>query len=59
MARVGEVSGSERVVMFDIDGGVADLSAFTHLLTVGDSGGSRRQAWQRFFDQVGEAAVIE
>ena len=58
MARVGQVSGSERVVMFDIDGGLADLSAFTHLLT-GDSDGSRRQAWQRFFDHVGQAAVIE
>ncbi|KXF53823.1 hypothetical protein AXA44_43045 [Rhodococcus sp. SC4] len=44
--------------MFDIDGGLADLSAFTHLLT-GDSEGSRRQAWQRFFDHVGQAAVIE
>ncbi|WP_037203476.1 hypothetical protein [Rhodococcus opacus] len=52
------MSGSERVVMFDIDGGLADLSAFTHLLT-GDSDGSRRQAWQRFFDHVGKAAVIE
>ncbi|MFE7422182.1 hypothetical protein [Rhodococcus sp. NPDC057529] len=52
------MSGSERVVMFDIDGGLADLSAFTHLLT-GDSEGSRRQAWQRFFDHVGQAAVIE
>ena len=58
VARVGEVSGSERVVMFDIDGGLADLSAFTHLLS-GESEGSRRQAWQRFFDQVGQAAVIE
>ncbi|MBC2644725.1 MULTISPECIES: hypothetical protein [unclassified Rhodococcus (in: high G+C Gram-positive bacteria)] len=27
------MSGSERVVMFDIDGGLADLSAFAHLLT--------------------------
>ncbi|MFC9355220.1 hypothetical protein ACFTZB_01375 [Rhodococcus sp. NPDC057014] len=52
------MSGSERVVMFDIDGGLADLSAFTHLLT-GDSDGSRRQAWQRFFDHVGQAAVVE
>ncbi|WP_235214949.1 hypothetical protein [Rhodococcus opacus] len=52
------MSGSERVVMFDIDGGLADLSAFTHLLT-GDSEGSRRQAWQRFFDHVGQAAVID
>ncbi|WP_255221733.1 HAD family hydrolase [Rhodococcus wratislaviensis] len=52
------MSGSERVVMFDIDGGLADLSAFTHLLT-GDSEGSRRHAWQRFFDHVGQAAVIE
>ena len=33
VARLGEVSGSERVVMVDIDGGLADLSAFTHLLT--------------------------
>lgn len=33
VARVGLVSGSERVVMFDIDGGLADLSAFAHLLT--------------------------
>jgi hypothetical protein len=30
VASLGEVSGSERVVMVDIDGGVADLSAFTH-----------------------------
>ncbi|MFD6059839.1 HAD family hydrolase [Rhodococcus wratislaviensis] len=52
------MSGSERVVMFDIDGGLADLSAFTHLLT-GQPEGSRRQAWQRFFDHVGQAAVIE
>jgi len=58
VARVGQVSGSERVVMFDIDGGLADLSAFTHLLT-GDSDGSRRRAWQRFFDNVGQAAVID
>jgi len=28
VAGLGEVSGSERVVMVDIDGGVADLSAF-------------------------------
>ncbi|QZS52982.1 hypothetical protein COO55_38975 [Rhodococcus opacus] len=46
------------MVMFDIDGGLADLSAFTHLLT-GQPEGSRRQAWQRFFDHVGQAAVIE
>ncbi|WP_236580854.1 hypothetical protein [Rhodococcus sp. T7] len=52
------MSGSERVVMFDIDGGLADLSAFTHLLS-GESEGGRRQAWQRFFDHVGRAAVIE
>ncbi|KAF0957570.1 hypothetical protein [Rhodococcus sp. T7] len=57
VAGVGEVSGSERVV-FDINGGLADLSAFTHLLT-GESEGGRRQAWQRFFDQVGQAAVVE
>ena len=42
MASLGEVSGSERVVMVDIDGGVADLSAFAQLLTAGDSDGSRR-----------------
>ncbi|GAF45424.1 hypothetical protein RW1_021_00150 [Rhodococcus wratislaviensis NBRC 100605] len=59
VVRVGEVGGSERVVMFDIDGGLADLSVFTHLLTVDDSAGSRRQAWQRFFDQVGHATVVE
>ncbi|MCZ4590379.1 hypothetical protein [Rhodococcus opacus] len=53
------MSGSERVVMVDIDGGVADLSAFTHLLTAANSDGSRRQAWQRFFDNVGQAAVVE
>ncbi|MDT2006780.1 hypothetical protein FXW78_23380 [Rhodococcus opacus] len=53
------MGGSERVVMFDIDGGVADLSAFAHLLTVGDWAGSRRQAWQRFFEHVGQAAVVE
>jgi hypothetical protein len=58
VARVGQVSGRERMVMFDIDGYLADLSAFTPLLT-GDSEGSRRQAWQRFFDHVGQAAVIE
>ncbi|MGW4339137.1 hypothetical protein ACWEK5_41005 [Rhodococcus koreensis] len=52
------MSGTEWVVMFDVDGGVADLSAFTHLLTE-HSGGSRRQGWQRFFDRVGEAAVVE
>nr|WP_237735310.1 hypothetical protein [Rhodococcus sp. JVH1] len=45
--------------MFDIDGGVADLSAFAHLLAFGDSGASRRRAWQRFFEHVGQAAVIE
>ena len=59
VASLGEVSGSERVVMVDIDGGVADLSAFTHLLTAANSDGSRRQAWQRFFDNVGQAAVVE
>ena len=59
VASLGEVSGSERVVMVDIDGGVADLSAFTHLLTAGNSDGGRRQAWQRFFDNVGQAAVVE
>ncbi|WP_249343810.1 hypothetical protein [Rhodococcus opacus] len=53
------MTGSEWVVMFDIDGGVADLSAFTHLLTAANSDGSRRQAWQRFFDNVGQAAVVE
>ncbi|RZL74474.1 MAG: hypothetical protein EOP32_34100 [Rhodococcus sp. (in: high G+C Gram-positive bacteria)] len=52
------MSGSERVVMFDVDGGLADLSELAHLLT-GDSEGSRRQAWQRFFDNVGQAAVVE
>ncbi|TQC41917.1 hypothetical protein EEB14_51880 [Rhodococcus sp. WS4] len=55
---VGEVSRSERVVMFDVDGGLADLSELAHLLT-GDPEGSRRQAWQRFFEHVGQAAVIE
>ncbi|MDT2006223.1 hypothetical protein FXW78_18740 [Rhodococcus opacus] len=59
VASLGEVSGSEQVVMVDIDGGVADLSAFAHLLSAGDSGGSRRQVWQRFFDHVGQAAVVE
>ena len=58
MASLGEVTGSERVVMFDIDGGVADLSAFAHLLTDGTVG-SRRQAWQRFFGTVGQVAVLE
>ncbi|UZG59625.1 HAD family hydrolase [Rhodococcus opacus] len=53
------MSRSERVVVFDVDGGVADLSAFAHFLTVGDSGGSHRQAWQRFFEHVGQAAVVE
>ncbi|MFE5704561.1 hypothetical protein [Rhodococcus koreensis] len=53
------MSGSERVAMFDIDGGLADLSAFAHLLAVGDSGTSRRQAWQRFFEHVGQAVVVE
>ncbi|WP_236603745.1 hypothetical protein [Rhodococcus sp. WAY2] len=52
------MSGSERVVIFDLDGGLADLSAFAHLLTGGWEG-SRRQAWQRFFEHVGQAAVIE
>lgn len=59
MARVEEVSRGERVVMFDLDGGVADLSAFAHLLTVGDSGRSHRQAWQQFFAHLGQAAVVE
>jgi len=59
VASLGEVSGSERVVMVDIDGGVADLSAFTHLLTAANSDGGRRQGWQRFFDNVGQAAVVE
>jgi hypothetical protein len=59
VARVGEVTGSERVVMFDLDGGLADLSEFADHLTVGVSGGNRRQAWQRFFDNVGRAAVVE
>ncbi|TQC43066.1 hypothetical protein EEB14_45265 [Rhodococcus sp. WS4] len=59
VASLGEVSGSERVVMVDIDGGVADLSEFAHLLTVGNSDGGRRQAWQRFFDNVGQAAMVE
>ncbi|WP_244461518.1 hypothetical protein [Rhodococcus sp. ZPP] len=52
------MTGSERVVMFDIDGGLAGLSAFAHLLT-DDSGGTRRQTWQQFFDNVGQAVVIE
>ncbi|WP_257016345.1 hypothetical protein [Rhodococcus sp. ACS1] len=52
------MSGSERVVMFDIDGGLADLSEFAHILA-GDSEGSRRRAWQRFFEHVGQAAVVE
>ncbi|KXF48873.1 hypothetical protein AXA44_01885 [Rhodococcus sp. SC4] len=51
------MSGSERVVMFDLDGGIADLSAFAHFVT-GDSEASRRQAWQRFFEHIGQAAVI-
>ena len=59
VAWVGEVSGTERVVMFDVDGGLGDLSAFAHHLTVGDSGGNRRQAWQRFFEHLGQVAVIE
>ncbi|MDV7246722.1 MULTISPECIES: hypothetical protein [Rhodococcus] len=53
------MSGSERVVMFDVDGGVADMSAFAHLLTDGDWGGSRRHAWGRFFEHAAQAAVIE
>ncbi|MHA4854986.1 HAD family hydrolase [Rhodococcus sp. MSC1_016] len=53
------MTGSERVVMFDLDGGLADLSEFADHLTVGVSGGNRRQAWQRFFEHVGQAAVIE
>ncbi|MDI9976799.1 MULTISPECIES: hypothetical protein [Rhodococcus] len=28
-------------------------------MTVGDSGGNRRQAWQRFFEHLGQVAVIE
>ncbi len=58
MVRLWEVSGSERVVMFDIDGGLADLSKFAHILA-GDSAASRRRAWQRFFEHVGQAAVVE
>lgn len=58
VVRVGEVNGSEQVVMFDIDGGLVDLSEFAHLLT-GNSEGSRRQARQRFFEQAGQAAVID
>ncbi|MCQ4117580.1 hypothetical protein [Rhodococcus tibetensis] len=58
MARVGEATGNERVAIFDIDGGLADLSEFAHLLT-DESEGSRRQAWQRFLDNVGQAAVVE
>ncbi|MHA4855025.1 MULTISPECIES: HAD family acid phosphatase [unclassified Rhodococcus (in: high G+C Gram-positive bacteria)] len=53
------MTGNERVVMFDLDGGLADLSEFAEYLTVGDAGGNRRQAWQRFFEHVGQAAVIE
>ena len=37
VASLGKVSASELVVMVDIDGGVADLSAFTHLLTAANS----------------------
>jgi hypothetical protein len=60
VARAGQVgqlarlpSGHPEVAADDL----ADLSAFAHLLTAGDSGESRRQAWQRFFDNVGRAAV--
>ncbi|MDH6293168.1 HAD family acid phosphatase [Rhodococcus opacus] len=53
------MSGNEQVVMFDIDGGAADLSKFAGLLTIGESGENRRQAWQKFFDNVGQAVVIE
>lgn len=45
--------------MFDLDGGLADLSEFAHLLTDGESAGGRRQVWHRFFEHVGQAAVVE
>ncbi|CAG7634342.1 hypothetical protein SIM91_43645 [Rhodococcus opacus] len=52
------MNDSERVVMFDLDGGLADLSEFAHLLG-GDSHGNRRQAWRAFFEHVGQAEVVE
>jgi hypothetical protein len=59
VVNLGKVSRSERVVMFDIDGGMADMSAFAYLVADDESGGSRREGWQRFFEHVGQAAVIE
>ncbi|MGW5149829.1 hypothetical protein [Rhodococcus koreensis] len=52
------MSGGERVVMFDVDGGLADLSEFAHILADA-SCGTRREAWSRFFAHVGDATVVE
>lgn len=61
-ARAGQVgqlvrlpSGHPQVAADDL----GDLSAFAHLLTVGDTGGSRRQEVAAVLRHVGRAAVVE
>lgn len=48
--------GGAGMVVFDIDGGLADMSAFDAVLGPGPR---PRAAWQEFFSHLGEAAVVE
>lgn len=47
----------DRIVMFDIDGGLADLSEFEQLLTRDDVAVPQR--WQEFFAHIPDAAVLD